>query len=220
MRKRAYFFTTGVAVLAAAASIQWLGTAAKATRAHSEPARSAGPASNAPEKELQNLKLELARLRGDVGAVQAEAALARLAKSEPSAAPPLPTATPPSREEQEVSWRAHTAEVNQAFEREPANPGWAAAMQTKIASAVAAVAQIAPNLAKNVECRSRTCKVELNDAARVPRERALSRLVHELGSELPNVTFGHEGDLSDPKVSCLYFSLADPQDDTPLVARQ
>jgi hypothetical protein len=220
MRNRdAGLIGAALVALAAIGWSQWSRTTPKPTSARSEVASEAAVNAAVENADLENVKQQLARLQAEVSAARAQASSAQTPTvvAEPSAeAPP----DQPSLEEQELAWQQHTAELGRAFQQEPTNREWASAMRDKISTAAARLDKGDASLVRDIECRSRTCKLELKDGGTVPLGRAVMRLIHELGPDLPNATIAHNGDLTEPKPSAVFLAVANPDDDTPLVARK
>lgn len=101
-----------------------------------------------------------------------------------SAAPAAPPVAP--------AYRAYLAGLDAALRRESVDPEWAPSASAAIHDAIAADAELA-SLARDVECRSRTCRVELADDT-VALGTSLPRFLQQLGAALPGVAADHVDD--------------------------
>ncbi len=216
-------FAAVVLVLVAGAVVYGLST--RAPRMASAPGKSArddaprcrvtGPADAvAPlgaSRELLQMKDELARLRAEVGGLRAEAARA-------APAPTPEPFEPPSRGEQEAQFLTYMADVDQRFRNEPRDHDWADQAPGYIREA-AASKLVPAGLVGDVDCRSRTCKVELAPLDAPVLGKGIDLMIAELAQVLPNARTGHDGELKNPKPNAIYFTRASPED-SPAVARQ
>jgi hypothetical protein len=167
-------------------------------------------------RQLAEVRQELSRLRAEVRTLSHDDRAAPLAAASNSAPP---SAEPLSREEQELRFVNYMAAFDRTFHDEPRDHAWAETTGDAI-RAVAASEQMPPDLVADIDCRSRTCKVELVDADARSLDKGIDLLIHELAQTLPNARIGHDGDVKNPKPVAVYFTRASPEDSIPAVARQ
>ena len=65
-------------------------------------------------------------------------------------------------------------------------------------------------LTRSVECRSRTCRVEVTDDGSARMHRTLLKFAQRVGHELPDVTFGQVDNPGGAPTIVLYMSRPDP----------
>jgi len=165
------------------------------------------------EQELEGLRQQVSRLAVDLQRV-------RTTVSNTSGLPVnADSVAPLSNEEQEQNWLAHVQTLDRAFRDEPIDGDWSQPMLQKIQREVASNGLTA-GLVVDVQCRSRTCKLELAPAEPRRLEQAVNRMIQTLSADLQNAAIGHDGDLASPKPTALYLSRALPEDSVPLVARR
>lgn len=133
---------------------------------------------------LAMLSNDVAQLRREISALKAE--VARLADAK---VPDQPVLEPRADDEAEVSKQheAMLAAVVGAFQKEPADAAWSTASKSKIGE-VASHNEALRHAIRRVDCRSRTCRVELLDDASANLGQNLSLFISELTGTLPVVT--------------------------------
>jgi hypothetical protein len=156
---------------------------AHATRAQPEPL--------VEKRREDRLKAEVASLETRVAAIQASLVEKAAADTdepgepgeEPSREPAAALTPQESRAQSDAEWQAHMLEVAAAFEEEPLEKAWAVEKRELVESHLEGN-PILNAAARNVECRSHTCRVELTGKhAEVNNE--LGMFVHKLGPVLP-----------------------------------
>jgi hypothetical protein len=95
--------------------------------------------------------------------------------------------------------------VAAAFRGEVADAGWSTTASSAIQAAIAGDEALTP-LARGVECRSRTCRVELVDDGSGRLVQALPMFIHHLGRDLPRVTVDRVEGTGGPAAMVLYMS--------------
>jgi hypothetical protein len=160
------------------------------------------------------MKRELSALRAEMAALHEEnqRALRRQAPT-PQAAEPL------SPEAQEQRFLAHVAQVEQSFRDEPRDHAWSESMVGQIRAAATSEG-VPAGFVQDIDCRTRTCKLELAPLEPRAQEPAVEALILKLAADLPHATMGHDGNLTAPKLNALYLALPSPDDYLPPVARQ
>jgi len=154
------------------------GTAAPASAATPDPA------------ELAELRRQLARLEAKLWTQERRPAApppAGTAAEAPAAAED-PRTDPEARADAERRHREYVAGVVASFRSEATDPRWSSATSSVIQAAIADDHDLRP-LVHGVECRSRTCRVEIADDASGKPSKSLLMLVHQVSRDLPSVVF-------------------------------
>jgi len=123
-----------------------------------EPIGALRPAIGAESAELAELRQEVFELHHRVRAQEQRPARSDATAAPSQAEPP----DPEDRAEQVRRYHAYIAGVEAAFRQEARDPRWSADTSTVIQTALATNQELRP-LAGSVECRSRTCRVEVTD---------------------------------------------------------
>jgi len=150
------------------------------------------------ESEVSPTPVELAELRGRVAALKTEMAELRgQVKSKPVVGSPMPQAELPARNagprdpqamaEQEAARHAAMVEVESAFQRQALDSNWAGTASAVVQQALSAD-EVLRAAGGKVECRSRTCRVEMVEAAPGQVTERLRPLLSKLGENLPRST--------------------------------
>jgi hypothetical protein len=183
-------------------------------------AEHAGPGSKIKPSTLQR---DIAALRDDVATLerqlssltgQIEAARARAPNEPPvdgaepdtdNAAPNGQTAEPQTQAQAKAQYRQHMHEVDAAFLDEPRDPSWSANTSELIQRAFADDG-VPGGLVRNVECRSRTCRVELEDDGSGQLGKSLPLFAQQVGQVLPNISADHVDEPDGRTITVLYMS--------------
>jgi len=160
--------------------------------------------SSAAASELADLRRELFELKRVVRTQGHEPVAA-----EPAApAAPDPRTDPEARADYERRYREHMAGVEAAFRQEAADPRWSSATAATVQSALAADSDLRP-LARGVECRSRTCRLELADDGSGKLGKILPVFAQQVGRELPSIAYDRIVDASGTATMVLYMARQD-----------
>jgi hypothetical protein len=165
------------------------------------------------EQELEGLRQQVSRINADLQRVRTTVSNATGVPENADSTAPL------SREEEEQRWLEHVKSVDRAFRDEPLRAGWSGEMAQKIRE-VAATDALTTDLVVDVQCRSRTCKLELANVDPRRGEPGVALIIRKFSTELQNAAIAHDGNLESPKASALYLSQASAEDSVPLVARR
>lgn len=107
---------------------------------------------------------EVLRVRGEVAALRAQ--VAGLDARERGAPAPSEPPREPTREEKlaadEDLHAAYLAQVEDAYQRDPADPAWSASTTTRVWATIREL-DFLRDAARSVECRSRSCRIEVDD---------------------------------------------------------
>lgn len=152
--------------------------------------------------ELGELRQELFQLRHQVLSHEQ-----KLRVGDPAASVPPQTEppTPEARAEDERRHREFVAGVEAKFRDEPHDPQWAAATAAAVQTALASDNDLRP-LARGLECRSQTCRVEIADDGSGKVGKLLPLFAQQVGQSLPSMTADHVEDASGAATLVLYMS--------------
>jgi hypothetical protein len=155
--------------------------------------------------DLAELRQEMARLKAQMWA-QGQKLPAVGAKDVESGAPANdPRAGADVRAEEEQRHREYLATLDDAFRKEPSDPRWSSAATSAVQSAVLGDSDLR-SLARGVECRSRSCRLELTEDRSGRLQRIFPMLILELSRELPSIVAGRSEDGSGAPMMVLYMS--------------
>lgn len=158
-----------------------------------------------------DLRLQVALLRAEVAALRAqvEASQAPARAAPPSETPAERTAGDPvAREVATVAHLRHMQEVAVAYAAEPTDAGWAASTRGLVQAALAAD-EGTRALVREVDCRSRSCRVELSDDGSGALSKSLPLIVQRLGTALPSAEAEQSETTGGGARVVLYLSRAD-----------
>jgi hypothetical protein len=152
-----------------------------------EAARSAVPGGSAGD-ETAALRAEVARLAGQVAALRRPGPDVHLEVGG-SPAPAAASTGPRAEAEAQARWeqgrREYIAGVEAAFRKEPGDPSWASRSTRAIRAALEGEA--VGLTARELECRSRTCRLELSDDGTGKLAKAVPVFANSLAADLPNI---------------------------------
>jgi hypothetical protein len=137
-------------------------------------------------KELERLRGEVALLHGQMLALhdrmtEQKAPEAAMLKPDPESL--VPEAVRERQRAGAQRWKAHMVEVAASFEQEPRDRNFSATKKAAVDRAI----QDNPVLQKvagDVDCRSRTCRVEIRDSKSPDVSKQLPALLHSVGPAL------------------------------------
>ncbi len=148
------------------------------------------------QDELNEMKREIGTLRGELRATVMRGQLADAAKkpadssgeaeANSAAEEPAEQLTP---EEEHERAEAHISQVAQSFHAEVADRQWSSKVEAEI-SAVLSDERIKLNAA-SVECRAKTCRVELADNEPINQRKQLPMIANRMAGSL-STAVGHE----------------------------
>ncbi|UOD31984.1 hypothetical protein INH39_10100 [Massilia violaceinigra] len=152
-----------------------------------------------PEAPLPN---DVMQLRQEVAGLRREVAELRLmlTRAPPAPQPAAPLATPVTPETPGV------APAETMFRAEQVDHAWSSQASAAVRAALArANAGLEPQV-RVLECRTRTCRVEVNPASADLLESALPAVLANLGSTLPNMTATQVGSGDGSEATVLYLT--------------
>jgi hypothetical protein len=161
-------------------------------------ARAAQPSAEAPESaDDGETKRQLAELRGELAALRLTAAR----NGTPAAPPSADEAQPAeSREAAPPAAKGPPPDPEADFRAEPIDSGWASSASARVSTAFKA--DNVKAVVRNMECRSRSCRVEVEDPD--IRNPVFFRVNEHLSAEFPNA-IEVDSVVGDRRVSTLYF---------------
>ena len=152
---------------------------------------------------LAEMRQEIAQLKHQVWAQGQWLSPADSAKAQPP-----PAAQPPASEaraEQERKRRDYMAGVEDTFRKETRDPQWSSATSATVRTALASDDDLRP-LARGVECRSQTCRVEIADDGSGKLGKILPMFAQRIGQDLPSITADRVEGASGAGTVVLYMS--------------
>lgn len=115
----------------------------------------------------------------------------------------------PNEEEQQEIWDEYVSEAEAGFNDERTDERWATELSATIYREIANQPTLRGK-AKTVECRSKSCKIELSDDGSAGFASEVPQLVDELGAKVSSVIFDVEHDAAGRRTQVLYLSRAEP----------
>jgi hypothetical protein len=151
-------------------------------------------------------RAEMARLHAEVSALREQmAANEASANADAPAVGPEPARRDPAAlAQQESAWHEHMADVHADFQSEVMDPRWAPSTASTVQSALDATDAMRDRV-RGVECRSRTCRVEIATDDRGAVSKELPIFVQQLAEALPNVQADHVEDGNGHTTMVLYM---------------
>ena len=215
MSGRGWFLASGLLVTLAGSAVAYralsspAGVSARAEKSSSSAARPGEAADNS--QDIERLRAQLASVQGQLSALRVQAAEPKASAGAEAAAAPesvedLDPATLRAKREEDVKrWKDHMAEVAIAFEEETLDRAFAAPAQSAVEQAFQSIPALQA-VAGNIDCRSRTCRVEVRDAKSPEVSKALPLLLQKVGGMLPNMQADNFEDESGRSTAVLYFT--------------
>jgi len=165
-------------------------------------------AENDATQSVERLRTEVALMRNQVLALSERASDPRAIAAEPPTAsdqPSTPATVQSQREESARRWKEHMAQVAADFEREPVDQDFMilnkAAVDRTIQSDPVILAAT-----RKVDCRSHTCRVEMQTSRSGQVDRQLLPFLQSVGRTLPKVQVDHFDADDGQKTVVLYLS--------------
>ena len=116
----------------------------------------------------------------------------------------------PTEAEQNEMWEEYVSYAEAGFNDEPTDARWAADTGAMIQRQLASQPALR-SATKAIECRSRTCRMELRDDGSPAFGQQLPELVHELGPQISSVVIDVVKDAQGKRTQVLYMTRAEPE---------
>ena len=168
-------------------------------------------------RELAELQREMARLRVQVWnqgqrltadpakVVAYDPATTQVPDPSPAQDPRI---NPEARAEQERQYHEYMAGVEGAFRNEVRDLQWSSATSSVVRAAITGDDDLR-TLARDMECRSHTCRVEIVDDGSGKLDKVLPAFTQQVGQDLPSLAADHVEDAGGGKIIVLYMSRGD-----------
>lgn len=159
----------------------------------------------APEATLPELRQEVALLRREVAEIR------QLLARQPGVAasaeiPANPRTDPDARLEAQRQETLRIASSESAFRAEQNDTRWSREAAANVRAAFAQADDTVSTQVRSVECRSQSCRVEINSAAGESLARDLPIILSHLGDALPHMTAGKIDQGDGRQATVLYMS--------------
>jgi hypothetical protein len=154
--------------------------------------------------QLHELQLSLTAVRSQLAARQDESPAGRSAAAEP-AQPAQSRDVEAERAAEAEKHREYMATVAQAFASEKSDPAWANRASSRVDS-VFGDDNVLRNVTRRVECRQRSCRVEVADEAAAQVNERMQLVAMGLADLLPNISAEHVDQADGHRVMVLYMS--------------
>jgi hypothetical protein len=181
-------------------------TAAKDTQARISPARDGGGAPPlSSDANLAELRQQVTLLRREVRDLREQFARIPGAR-EVAATVPDPRTDAVARQEAQQTERLRIATSEAAFQGERGDARWAQSTASAIQAALTQVDDAARGQVRSIECRSQSCRVEINAGANDSLAQELPLVIAQLGQTLPHVTAGQVDQGDGRQATVLFLS--------------
>jgi len=157
----------------------------------------------------------------DIAALRSQVAqLSRLVRAQGqslASAPPAkaddpdakdPRSDPEARAAAQRAYHDYIAGIEAAFRKEARDPRWSSATSAAVQTALVTDDELR-RLTRGVDCRSRTCRVEIADDGSGSLGKLLPMFAQHVGKELPSVAFDRVEDPSGATTMVLYMTRPD-----------
>ena len=144
------------------------------------------PGPQEPDRGLQDLRYEVALLRREVAEFRLQLGRGAATASAIAAAPD-PRVDPQARAEAENARLLRTQALESSFRREDYDARWSQRSSAQVYAALAEADEALRSQVRSVECRSKSCRVELNADASGRLGQALPLILTRLTPALANV---------------------------------
>jgi hypothetical protein len=154
---------------------------------------------------IGELREEVALLRRDVADLREQ--LAHISgQSVATVDAPNPRTDAVARQQAQETERARIASSESAFRGERSDSRWSQATAATIQAALGQTDDSIRSQVRSIECRSQSCRVEINAGANGALAQNLPLIVAQLGSSLPHVTAGQIDQGDGRQATVLYLS--------------
>jgi hypothetical protein len=157
------------------------------------------------EANLGELRQQVTLLRREVRDQREQ--VARIPRTRDVAAiAPDPRTDPVARQEAQQTERMRIATSEAAFQGERGDGRWAQATTSAIQAALTQVDDAVRGQVRSIECRSTSCRVEINAGANDSLAQELPLVIAQLGQTLPHMTAGQIDQGDGRQATVLYLS--------------
>jgi hypothetical protein len=140
-------------------------------------------------------KREVRALAADMAAMKSELAALRDDKQTAQDNTERPAPAPKTAEQLQAEHDEYMAGVERAFEQEPRDERWAQGTAQSLRQALESEPVMVAAM-RGIECRSRSCRLELRDDGSAAFAEEFPLMMHDMGALLSEVRFSH-AELSD-----------------------
>jgi hypothetical protein len=164
-------------------------------------------------QDIERLRAELAQVQGQLLTLRDRVDEPKMPEAAAAAAEPEkldPETLRARREEGARRWKEHMSEVATAFEQETHNHGFATTAKGAVDRAIQS-SPVLQKLANNVDCRSRTCRVEIHDGKSPDVSKQLPIFLQSIGRTLSTAQADYVDGENGQKTAVLYLT-NDPPD--------
>jgi hypothetical protein len=144
--------------------------------------------------EVTGLRIRLAELNSEVDSLKETKKTA--GGGERQGRDPSPASPQKSREAREKEWeQKHSqmiADLESSFRTEAQNPAWSAETTATIQAALRSEDVLLTAAAQGLECRSRSCRLELTDDGSGKLAKALPMFAQRIAQPLPDILADHK----------------------------
>jgi hypothetical protein len=206
-----------VAIIAGVAGYGLGGKRGSCPGKHQPPSDQVGSSTSDPAQteDVDGLRRQVAELERKLGVLTAHVATQKpdgAGAEEPRPATHEPVPFEEQVERDKVAWEKHIASVAAAFQAERRDPAWAGSTTSLLRARAGSDKVIGPTV-KDIDCRSKTCRVELVDDQKGEFARKLPDFLKEVSNVFP---MGQARTVDNPdgtKTLSVYLSTVAPSDD-------
>ncbi|CUI06111.1 hypothetical protein [Massilia antarctica] len=152
------------------------------------------PPSMPPPRDIEQLRQEVAGLRREV------AELRMMLTRAPGAAPPAGLAAPSAPDTQAL------APAETMFRAEQVDPVWSRYAASAVRAALARANAGLESQVRRLECRIKTCRVEINPTSADLLESSMAAVLANVGAAIPNMTATQVGSDDGSEATVLYLT--------------
>jgi len=163
-------------------------------------------------QDIERLRAELAQVQGQLLTLRARVDEPKTPEATAAAAEPEkldPETLRARREESARRWKEHMGEVATAFEKEAFNRGFATTAKGAVDRAIQS-SPVLQKVADNVDCRSRTCRVEIHDGKSPDVSKQLPIFLQSVGRTLSSAQADYVDGENGQKTAVLYLTNEPP----------
>ena len=163
-------------------------------------------------QDIERLRAELAQVQGQLLTLRDRVDERKVPEATTAAAEPEkldPETLRARREEGARRWKEHMSEVATAFEQETHDHGFATTAKSAVDRAIQS-SPVLQKVADNVDCRSRTCRVEIHDGKSPAVSKQLPIFLQSIGRTLSTAQADYVDGENGQKTAVLYLTNEQP----------